>query len=449
MKCGRKNLVSIFKLKSKFKKMRLLKRVFLSTVCCLLINSSAYSLEKSQIYEIGTWQGFKKAAISYTFDDGLPTDLSIAVPLFDEFGFKLTMFVPSATSRKNNWQGIRKASDNGHEVGSHSVHHLDFGKLNIKEQESEIAPSIDTIDSIITSQKCITMAYPYCSKGDDLLCSKSFVAVRGCQGFIEGPTPQNMMYVSSITCGKNGLNSLIEFTNKAEEAIIQNGFLTYLLHTISDHSEMYSPLPVSVLRSSLNYFSKNKNVYWVDTFGKITRYIKERNCASIVELDKNDSSITVQLTDTLENDIYNIPLTLRVLVPSSWSNVKIIQASKVVPLTLVQEHGQLYVMFDVIPDRGDIQIARILDDNLETQQVNSSVNIWVDKSDIRIKFDEVENDGLFITIYDVTGSQIISVPNVILNNGSANITIPDNIAHGVYIVKLFSHTQQIIRKIIL
>jgi peptidoglycan/xylan/chitin deacetylase (PgdA/CDA1 family) len=401
------------------------------------------------MYEIATWQGFKKAAISYTFDDGLPTDLSIAVPLFDEFGYKLTMFVPSATSRKNNWKGIKSAAENGHEVGSHTVHHVGMDVLSVKQQEKELLPSIDTIDSIIPANRCLTMAYPYCLQGNDSLVEKHFVAARGCQGFVEGPTPKNMMYVSSITCGKQGLNSLVEFTEKAEEAINKNGFLVYLMHIIADNSDWFSPTSPSLLRSSLNYFSKNKNLYWVDTFGNITRYIKERNCANIIELDKNDSSITIQLTDSLRNDIYNIPLTIRVLVSSAWSNAKIKQAEKEVPFALVQENGQLYAMFDVIPDGGYIRISKSLDDELVSQEVNSFVNIWADNSQIRVKFDENETNGLLITVYDVTGNQLISVPNVILNNGLANIDIPESISHGVYIVKIVSHNQQIIRKIIL
>ena len=39
-------------------------------------------------YEIGTWEGFRPAAITYTFDDNLPNQYAIAVPMFHAAGFK-------------------------------------------------------------------------------------------------------------------------------------------------------------------------------------------------------------------------------------------------------------------------------------------------------------------------------------------------------------------------
>jgi hypothetical protein len=43
-------------------------------------------------YEIGTWRGFWPAAISYTFDDDLPNQYAVAVPMFNARGFKITLF---------------------------------------------------------------------------------------------------------------------------------------------------------------------------------------------------------------------------------------------------------------------------------------------------------------------------------------------------------------------
>jgi len=59
-----------------------------------------YSNTIDSPYEVGTWAGFKKAAISYTFDDGNSNQFAITMPMFDEFGFKMTLFTVTAGHRQ-------------------------------------------------------------------------------------------------------------------------------------------------------------------------------------------------------------------------------------------------------------------------------------------------------------------------------------------------------------
>lgn len=58
------------------------------TVTCLSLGQAGYSQTISPPYEVATWQGFRTAAISYTFDDGCANQYTIALPMFDEFGFR-------------------------------------------------------------------------------------------------------------------------------------------------------------------------------------------------------------------------------------------------------------------------------------------------------------------------------------------------------------------------
>ena len=43
-------------------------------------------------YEVGTWQGFRRAAITYTFDDNCANQFALAVPMFNASGLKLTLY---------------------------------------------------------------------------------------------------------------------------------------------------------------------------------------------------------------------------------------------------------------------------------------------------------------------------------------------------------------------
>jgi len=67
-----------------------------------------------------TWPGGENAAMSLTFDGGLPEHLELVIPALDEHGFKGTFFVTMPALLENP-AGWKKAAEAGHEIGSHSL----------------------------------------------------------------------------------------------------------------------------------------------------------------------------------------------------------------------------------------------------------------------------------------------------------------------------------------
>ncbi len=59
-------------------------------------------------YQIGTWRGFRPAAISFTFDDNLPNQYAVAVPMFNAKGFKITLFTVSSWPSGGSWSAGAK-----------------------------------------------------------------------------------------------------------------------------------------------------------------------------------------------------------------------------------------------------------------------------------------------------------------------------------------------------
>ena len=53
----------------------------------------------AQDVEIGTWAGFRKGAVSFTFDDGPQSDVGVALPMFEKYGYKATFNIVT------NWVG--------------------------------------------------------------------------------------------------------------------------------------------------------------------------------------------------------------------------------------------------------------------------------------------------------------------------------------------------------
>jgi oligosaccharide reducing-end xylanase len=196
-------------------------------------------------------------------------------------------------------------------------------------------------------------------EANEALTSQYYIAARTCSGQIVPSTPANFMAISSIGCGPPGspVATLQDFTNTANHALTARGWCVYLIHGI-DSDGGYSPLPSATLQTSVNFFSANRDKFWMETFGNVVRYIKERNAGSIRETASGDNSITLQVTDNLADSIFNYPITLRRPLPANWPAAVVSQNDKPVSAQIVNVGSTNYVMFDVVPDGGDIIISK-------------------------------------------------------------------------------------------
>jgi len=335
--------------------MNSMSKILLSAVI-LMGGNVGYSRVIDSAYEVGTWPGFRQAAISYTFDDGCSNQFAIAIPMFNEFDFKLTLFI--VTNWDPNWADLQKAASQGHEIASHTVTHPYLDKINIEQQETELKYSHDIINANIENSKCVTFAYPYCRAGDESLCKQYYIAARACQGFIEKSTPDDFLNISSIICGNLGaIKTTEDFSKKFEDTKESNGWSVLLFHGIDDDGG-YSPIPSKTLRESLEYLDARKDTFWVATFVNAVRYIRERDDVSIREICNQQARITLQVKDTLDDSIYNYPLTIRRELPQGWESVDVSQNNQALKTSIVEVNSKKYIMFDVVPDSGDVIISK-------------------------------------------------------------------------------------------
>jgi len=321
-----------------------------------LLSAKSFSQTESGLYEVASWQGFRQAAISYTFDDNCSNQLTVAIPLFNEYGFRTTMFVPSSWVK--DWSGLQAAADRGHEIASHTVTHTNLGSLTADQQTAEFKNSQDMINAHIKGHTCRTIAYPYCAPGNDSICASYYIAARHCQGYVESKTPSDFMKISSVTTGSvSSVQTVGDFNRKVEKADSINGWCVFLIHSI-DNDGGYSPTQSAVLRSHLDYIRQHSDRFWVAPFGDVVRYIRERDAAIIRETAQSKTSITLQVSDKLENSIYNYPITIRRVLPKTWKSAVITQNGQKIKAAVLKKDGLNSIMFDVVPDQGDIIIAK-------------------------------------------------------------------------------------------
>lgn len=322
----------------------------------LMIAIGAKSLPVSDTnYTICNWKGNAQAAVTYTFDDNLGNQYSIAIPMFNEFGFKATFY--PVINWGPDWAKFKDAADQGHEIGCHTVSHPHLKDLSDSLQNAELQNARNEINTKVTGHNCQTIAYPYCEPSDDSITSKYFMAARHCQGYVEKATPDDFLQISSIVLGNQGINTTLGLVNNMKEAAENNGWAVYLLHAL-DNESGYSPLPSGVLRESLEYLDSKRDEYWVSNFIDAVRYIRERNCAIVYELEANADTIKVNVIDSLDNAIYNFPISILRPLPEGWSNAEAYQNGIKMDTKIHKTDTVDYVLFDAVPDVGEVIIVK-------------------------------------------------------------------------------------------
>ena len=314
----------------------------------------------AQNAEIATWSGFRKAAVSFTFDDGPQSDVDIALPMFDKYGYKATFNIVTnwangGNSGMLNWDGVKKLASSGHEIASHSDSHPQNGAM----PSSEIASSKGTLNQKVQQKYgVITLAYPNCNTPGDAQVLKNYVVGRICNASWSGGSdimgkdgPNNWAAVAAMMTGNQGTS---DFKGNMDKAVNQGGWVAFLTHgftTGSNGFANYSPTDAKGMESSLQYAQQKDKDIWVAPMGYVAMYIKERKASKIEPQDGGAANtMSFELKHNIADNIskYDYPLSIK--VKTDWTKVEVTQGDA----TLESKVDGGYVYFDAVPNAGTI-----------------------------------------------------------------------------------------------
>ena len=114
---------------------------------------------------------------------------------------------------------------------------------------------------------------------------------------------------------------------------------------------------MTAMTGHLDYLDKNRGKIWIETFGNVARYIKERDAAKVTVKSYTVDKITLAVTDNLADSIFNFPLSLRCEQPSGWLTASALQNGKKIFDTIVTVNAKKYVLFQAVPNGGDIVLS--------------------------------------------------------------------------------------------
>ena len=325
------------------------------SIASVAVGMFAASAAFAQTAEIGTWAGFRKGAASFTFDDGAPSHVTDAGPMFKKYGYKATFNL--VVNWNPNWSGFQGLADEGHEIASHSNSHGN----NMSGEEASSKKNIES--HIKQKYGIITVAYPNCNVPNESAVKQNYIVGRICNGSWKGMNdemgkdgPSNWAQVPATMTGAEGqLKSTNDFTGRMQKVIQSNGWAAFLTHGFQgkqNGNANYSPTDINAIDGALKWAQQNDKDIWVAPMGHVAMYLKERN-ASKAEVSSSCGNITVKLTHNIADNIskYDYPLSLRVKYDGSKAEVKQGDAK------LESKIDGGYVYFDAVPNAGDIVIS--------------------------------------------------------------------------------------------
>jgi len=331
-------------------------------------------------FRIARWYGFKQAACSLTFDDGTLDQYVLALPELEKRNLKATFFLITKYVKRGYWidSGVRrdlfgwdKAREiyhAGHEIGSHTKTHADMTKqkTNVKR---ELKDSYNRIKKELSISDGMTIAWPYWRSTEEArsIAARYYIAARSGSGVFESYVNKNGTDIAGVTGGFYSVNS---FGIRREELLkpwewycsrmyAEGGWFVLNFHGVTDPSVKrewlgWEPLTLQDFRYVLDYVIQEG--FWIAPFGTVARYARERESAMVFLLSGSGSNVVFTVEDGLDDEDYNQQLSIEVIVPPSWHEVKVTQAGRLIAHRQHENH----IYCSILPDSSDIVIQRVM-----------------------------------------------------------------------------------------
>jgi peptidoglycan/xylan/chitin deacetylase (PgdA/CDA1 family) len=313
------------------------------TLLVLLFLARLVSGQSVQAH-IANFDDDRAAAISYTFDDNLRDQYTLAVPMLNAVGFKGTFFViPGSTvdtveeaEKKQDlarawggitWSELKEISSQGHEIASHTWSHPNLLKMSPEDIEAQFSKSYDAINTHI-GKPPLTLAFPFNASTPEIqaIALKYYVAYRAYQ------------------IGTSDKSTVAFLNTWADSLVADHKWGIVMTHAVGKgYAALSDP---NILSTHFKYVKSREADIWVDTFANVARYEKERDNVKL-NLSEKDQTITCVLSSTLDPQRYDVPLTVMINTAGAHT-VQAERNGKQLPVRV--QNGSIYLKAAPAPE---------------------------------------------------------------------------------------------------
>jgi peptidoglycan/xylan/chitin deacetylase (PgdA/CDA1 family) len=440
---------------------------------------------------LATWADDRQSAFSFSFDDGFISQYYHVKNTLDQYNFTATYFLlPPFLSdtlpgiwRYGTWPMFLEMYEEGYELASHSLNHPDLTQLPAGDTLTpntihyELYHSKKMINDRINSNECISFAYPFAENNPlvDSIAGLYYESSREAGGI---PNPHSIIgsdwfrlksYQVEFDLPRdsleNDLYELFTFIEWIDNSIIAGTWGIQLAHEVVPFSELdsliaqgaYHPISTEWLILLCDWLKdkSDANEIWIETIGNVTKYIKERDSFSYEIMTMSNSLIEIDVTDTLDNEIYNYPLSVYISIPEDWDFVLVEQGSESKVLESFHADSMKLILANVTPDAGIIRLTNF-NPNYVAEEDNKPEGFVLYQNypnpfnpSTKIKFRTAKGGNVTLKVYDILGNEVATLVNKELPAGEYEVefnshsnlirNLPSGwqgLSSGLYIYKL-------------
>ncbi len=307
--------------------------------------------------KIAKWQGNKRAAMMFYFDDSTIGQAKYGVRIFNKHKLIGTWFVnPGSDYYKYNKEIWEKESQEGHqELANHTMTHK--GAANNQKAEYEIGEASKIIWKA-RGEKEFTSLIAFNRGGGTSWDNISLKEILKKYKNIDRVTTKigERMIGWSVPKGSNAATMLKNYPKALQDSMIWmlsfHGIAEKNGNPPMDHGN--GAVWVEHFKTFAKKVEKLKADFWNAGYIQIYKYIQERKTANVNLLQYSNNKYAVELKSEKDAKYYNEPLTVIVQLPKDWTSCSVEQKGAKLPHTIKQGR----IQFDAIPNGEKIYIRR-------------------------------------------------------------------------------------------
>lgn len=260
-----------------------------------------------------------------------------------------------------SWDDLRRYAEEGHEIASHTITHPRLAVLDEINLRYELEQSQADISKHLGEKYTFSAECPYGTEDERVMeaAYQVYPALRNRMPETWLEELNRSSDIDPITSEKEYVQwqrgpltntSMDLMKSWVDDCLTRdNIWLVLVFHGVDDFG--WEAKTAEELEEYFSYIKQREDDLWVATFADVTKYIRERKNIEISNTIK-DNTIEVNLSSTLDPEIYDVPVTLKTYVPNNWKNIvlkEIAVQSNQSELNIEKDAYGTYVEYTVSP----------------------------------------------------------------------------------------------------
>ena len=148
-------------------------------------------------------------------------------------------------------------------------------------------------------------------------------------------------------------DSVSVLTSKVDQAIEGKNWLVYLMHGVGDSGYNIHP---NTCKSFFEYIGAKESQVWAGSLTEVVQYVYEKKNAHISVDWIKENGMSLSVSDNLNNELFDFPLTVIVDIPDGWENISVAGNGVANIVECFELDSNKFAVVNIVPDSGKIVI---------------------------------------------------------------------------------------------